>query len=104
MTLRARRWVYLSFIITFAAAAPLVILYTQGYRYNLKRQRLDPTGTLVLSTVPRGAAISLNGQTLKFVTPKTLQAIPPATYNIKLSIDGYRPWEKKLQIKAGAAL
>lgn len=104
MTLGFRRGVYLIFMITFAAAAPLVILYTQGYRYNPKHQRLDPTGTLVLSTVPRGATISLNNQTLKYVTPKTLQAIPPANYTVKLSKDGYWPWEKKLQIKAGSAV
>lgn len=95
---------YFIFIITFMISAPMVILYTQGYRYNSKHQRLDPTGTLVLSTVPSGATISLNGQALKFVTPKTLRAILPATYNVKLSKDGYRPWEKKLQIKAGSAI
>src|SRR3990167_10956256 len=77
MTLRARRIVYSLFIAAFIVTAPLVIIYTQGYRYNLKHQRLEPTGTLVLSTIPKGATISLNGQVIKFLTPKTLQAVLP---------------------------
>ncbi|OGL75306.1 hypothetical protein A3E96_01405 [Candidatus Uhrbacteria bacterium RIFCSPHIGHO2_12_FULL_46_13] len=104
MTLRARRIVYSLFIAAFIVTAPLVIIYTQGYRYNLKHQRLEPTGTLVLSTIPKGATISLNGQVIKFLTPKTLQAVLPGTYTIRLSKDSYKTWEKRLKVKAGEAI
>src|SRR3989344_699546 len=104
MTLRARRIVYSLFIIVFLGVAPLIILYTQGYRYNPKHQRLDPTGTLVVSTVKKGATIALKGEADKFTPPKTLQAVIPGTYTIRLSKDGYKPWEKKLSVKAGEAV
>lgn len=104
MTLRARRIVYSLFIAAFIITAPLIIIYTQGYRYNLKHQRLDPTGTLVLSSIPKGATITLNSQAVKFLTPKTLQAVLPGTYTIRLNKDGYKTWEKRMEVKAGEAV
>ena len=104
MTLGTRRIVYSLFITAFIILAPLIILYTKGYRYNPKHQRLDSTGTLVVSSIPKGAAIILNGQSSKFTTPKTLQAVKPDVYSIKLSKNGYHDWEKHLPIRAGEAL
>ena len=43
MNLRYRRMLYLAFIAVFLAAAPLIILYAAGYRYNFKRQKIEKT-------------------------------------------------------------
>jgi hypothetical protein len=46
-----------------------------------------PSGTLMLTSVPAGAAISVNGQRQAQVTPAQLH-LPPGTYNITVEKDG----------------
>jgi len=48
-----------------------------------------PTGTLMLSSVPQGATITVNGKRIPQVTNTQLQ-LPPGTYNIAVEKDGRR--------------
>ncbi len=100
MTLFYRRIIYLIFVAIFLIVTPLVVLYTQGYRYNFKKNRVQKTGILVVSSIPSGAAIYLNekklvGQT----TDGRIEELLPADYQIKLTKSGYHSWQKKLPIK-----
>ena len=104
MSLRTRRIIYLSFIGVFVVAGPLLVLYARGYRYSADRSTLALTGTLVVSTIPKGANIELNGVPVKYTTPTTLTAIPPNPYHIKLTKSGYKPWTKNITLPTGGAL
>ena len=57
-----RRMVYASFIIIFSILTPIIILYTQGYRYNFKRGRVQKTGILIISSIPKKADVYLNNK------------------------------------------
>src|SRR3989338_2860476 len=57
-----RRAVYVFFIIVFLIVTPLVVLYSQGYRYNFKRGKVQKTGILIISSIPKSADIYLNNQ------------------------------------------
>lgn len=98
MQLGLRRLLYSTFILLFLVAAPLIILYASGYRYNFKAHRLQKTGLLIIETKPKAAKIYLNNQLNKNTTPAELKNLLPDEYLIKLEKDGYYPWTKKLKI------
>ena len=99
MTRLHRRIIYIIFIVIFLIAAPAVILYTSGYRYNLQKGRIQKTGILMLSSVPRGAEIWLNDKKIeKKQTPARLEYILPGDYEISFKKAGYHDWQKKLPV------
>lgn len=104
MTLRTRRFIYSFFILIFAVTAPLLIFYARGYRLSGNQSALNLTGTMVISTTPRGAAIWLNGQKLTSTTPDTIQSVPASTYRLSLIKEGYRLWQKRFNLKSGGAI
>lgn len=94
-----RRVTYLVFISIFLIASPLVILYTMGYRYNFAKGRVQKTGILKVTTIPRGAIIKLNGQVYETSqTPAKIEYLLPGDYEISLTKDGYYDWQKKLAV------
>lgn len=99
MNLRTRRAIAFFFIALFLISAPILIIYTAGYRYNFKKGDLQKTGALVIATVPKNASVSLNAKTLEDKTPVRLNNILPDTYEITLRKDNYYPWSKKLEIR-----
>src|SRR3989344_909147 len=94
-----RRAVYVFFIIVFLIVTPLIVLYSQGYRYNFKRGKVQKTGILIMSSIPKSADIYLNNQLVtQNQTPARLEKLLPADYEIKLAKEGYHNWTKKLQL------
>ncbi len=78
----------------------LVILYGKGYRIgNLLsgHPTVSKTGLLVTTSSPDGAQVFINGN-LTTATSDTIDLLP-GEYTIKISKDGYLPWEKKVTIK-----
>lgn len=47
------------------------------------------TGSIAVSSEPDGAAIFLDGQDTGLVTPDTLTALEPGTYNVSVALEGY---------------
>lgn len=129
MNINLRRLIYIIVIIVFLVAAPLIILGSSGYRYDFKKNKIVKTGSLILDSYPRGAAIYLEGQpyqnpfsggtwkTLsRFIasrdepekeiiqkTPLIINNLIPNEYFIELKKPKYQTWSKKLEIKTGKA-
>lgn len=98
MKLIFRRIVYIFFIIIFLVVAPLTIFYTMGYRYNLEKGRVQKTGVMKITTVPRDADIYLNGEKQASQSPAKIEYLLPGDYEIRLAKDGYHDWQKKLSV------
>ncbi|HUT22316.1 MAG TPA: PEGA domain-containing protein [Candidatus Bipolaricaulota bacterium] len=99
MTLRTRRIIAFLFIAGFLVLAPILILYSAGYRYNFKNGQFKKTGAVFMETEPKGALIFIDGQTMDQKTPAHLTNIFPNFYTVRLEKEGYLPWEKKIEIK-----
>ena len=99
MTLRYRRIIYLVFIAVFLIIAPIITLYSTGYRYNFKKNKIEKTGILNIDSQPRGALIYLNGQ-YQNKTPARFTNLLPDRYQVKVEKDGYYPWQKDLEVKS----
>lgn len=107
-----RRLFYTTFLIIFFIITPLLILYALGYSVS-NGFKLQKTGILVIASEPNNAKIYLNGELqqdfLKKLykqdsyktTPQKIKDLAPGEYNIKLELDGYWSWEKKLAIWPG---
>lgn len=99
MNPRLRFVVFVIFFALFLITAPLVVLYTQGYRYNFNNNRVQRTGILIVSSVPRRADIYLNNE--KYVasqTPTKIERLLAGDYEIRLEKAGYHSWRKRLPI------
>ncbi len=120
MSLAKRRALYISFILAFFIITPLVIGYAAGYKFRLDGFKvgidLEKTGMLVLDTKPQGAKIYIDGRpqqqflqklisgkTGYITTPAKIKGLLPGEYDVKMELDGYWSWEKKLRVDAGAS-
>lgn len=99
MKLIYRRIFFWCSVVIFFTLGPALIMYAQGYRFEFTNRSLVSTGTLVVSSQPVNALISLNGQSLNDKTPLTIESLTPGEYTLALSADGYWPWEKRLTIE-----
>jgi hypothetical protein len=98
-----RRMAYSLFVIFFLIITPVIILYTQGYRYNFKRGQVQKTGIMIISSIPKKADVHLNNNLITGdPTPTRIEKLSPAEYDIKLVKDGYHNWQKKLQVEANS--
>ncbi|MCW1892205.1 MAG: PEGA domain-containing protein [Candidatus Uhrbacteria bacterium] len=85
--------------VMFLAIAPSVVFYTAGYRWNSKKGIIERNGTMIIDTIPVGAAITLNGERVAGKTPMTLKSVAPGTYHIQLDLQGWSSWQKTLDVR-----
>ncbi|MBI2637068.1 MAG: PEGA domain-containing protein [Parcubacteria group bacterium] len=99
MTLKTRRVLYISFMALFFFAAPPLVLYTAGFRYDFEYRRVVETGSLVVKSEPPGAAVYLNGELYRDATPTIINTILPGKIKLLVEKEGYHPWEKEVEIQ-----
>ncbi len=96
-----RKYYFWTIFIIFIIFAPLLILYTAGYRYDFDENKVVETGSFYFKTQPKQAQIYLDGELLEEDTPALLNNILPDEYEVVLSKDGYATWSKKLKVESG---
>ncbi|HAL50561.1 MAG: Peptidase S8 and S53, subtilisin, kexin, sedolisin [Candidatus Uhrbacteria bacterium GW2011_GWD2_41_121] len=101
MPIWIRRVIFWTFVMIFFITAPLLVLYTAGYRYSISSGLVTRTGVLSITTSPRSAEIYLDSQYAGAKTPEVLKRILPGTYGIELRKDGYHSWTGEVEIKSG---
>lgn len=107
MELRTRRRLRVLAWLLFLSAAPLLLAYVIGYRppaSPFTRWPIPDTpvvGALVVRTLPTGAQVLLDGRIVDERTPAGLGSIPIGSHTVRIEKEGYRPWEKRLEIAGG---
>ncbi len=101
MHINLSRILFAAFVLFFVLAAPVVVLYTAGYRLNISNQRLQQTGVVVISTQPRNSTISLNGHRFAQKTPFVMQRVMPALHTVVLHKQGYHEWSQGIRVDEG---
>lgn len=94
---RVLPWLY---VLAFFIVAPILLFYTAGYRYNVKKRLVERNGALIVDGSPKGAAIFLDGINTGNTTPYTFQNVIPGWHTIRVEKVGYSTWEKHLEIRA----
>lgn len=99
-----RRIVFYLFLLAYLIACPLTILYALGYVFKPGVQpELIETGLIHLATRPPGATVYLQGRRYRHRTPMAIRGLLPGRYRLKLTLQGYLPWERRLQVEAERA-
>ena len=96
-----RHTIFFLFLAFFFVSAPLIVLYTAGYRYNVFNGQFVRTGVLSVTTNPRNADISLNKKSIRRSSPHVIKYLIPRSYLLTLTKDGYHTWEAEVEIKSG---
>jgi hypothetical protein len=62
------------------------------------------TGSIVVSSTPAGAAITLDGTDTSQVTPHTLDALTPGEHIVAVNLAGYEPASQTVNVVAGSSV
>ncbi|PIR66714.1 MAG: hypothetical protein COU51_02435 [Parcubacteria group bacterium CG10_big_fil_rev_8_21_14_0_10_36_14] len=100
MQRKYRKIIFFVFAVFFIISIPIILLYTGGYRYNIKKNRLEKTGNLVVNTKTKGVTLYLNERRFENKEEFRIQNILPGEYLIKIIKEGYFDWQKKLAIES----
>ncbi|MBI4592254.1 PEGA domain-containing protein [Candidatus Uhrbacteria bacterium] len=95
--------VFLIFLLAFLISAPLVVLYTAGYRFDLSHGRIVHTAVLNISSEPRNASIFVDEIPYTDRTPAVLETILPGEHVVRIEKTGYLPWETSLSFESKEA-
>ncbi len=74
-----------------------VIAYGRGYRLDLNKTSIKPTGLISATSDPIGAQVLVDG-VLKTATNNSFN-IDPGFYTIRITKESYIPWEKKIRVQ-----
>ena len=99
-----RRRLLIGYILVAVAVAmgTLVLLFAAyGYDVNRKTGDVIQNGTVFLDSSPGGAEITLNGQLQKNKTATRLVLPGSQQYSVKLSLEGYRDWNRTFSLEGG---
>jgi len=103
MEKKTRRIIFFIFVFLFLLSAPLVVLYSQGYRFDFENKKLTQTGGIFLKALPKQAEIYIDEgfsrKTDFFFGSILIEELLPKKYNIKVKKEGYFEWEKNLEVK-----
>ncbi len=101
MNYKWRSTIFLAFTAAFLITAPLVVLYTAGYRYQFGSARIVKTGILSISTHPKSATIFLEDKEQSKRSPNVIKNLRPGETHVRLEKTGYHTWDKTLTIGSG---
>lgn len=87
-------------LIVIGMAAGVAIFLAKGYTFSPKEKRIVGTGILTVTSEPDAASVFIDGH-LTTATNATISQLTPKTYSVKLTKEGFIPWEKQMTIKEG---
>ena len=100
MQKKYRRIIFIIFLLLFIASIPLVLIYTAGYRYNIKKGGLEKTGAIIVNLKTKNAILYLNERAYQVKETLRIKNLLPDDYNVRISKSGYYDWQKKLTVES----
>lgn len=98
--MRKRFLITLLTLFLIGAISFLAIFLAKGYRYNSKTGEVAGTGIISITSTPDQASVFLDGH-LTTATNANVSSLPPKSYEVRIIKEGFIPWEKKVEVKAG---
>lgn len=90
-------------IVVFAVVAPVIIMYSQGYRFDIKKMKFLETGGIYVKTIPGDTTVSIDdnykNKISGFSRDILIQNLLPENHIIKIEKDNYYSWTKTLEVK-----
>jgi hypothetical protein len=89
---------FYTFLLGFLISAPLVLLYTAGYRYHPGLGKIVKTGVVSVTSVPKNSTVFIDGDVQNQKTPATIDNVHATEHLIRTEKEGYLAWEKTLPV------
>jgi hypothetical protein len=103
MSKKTRFVLFIILAVLFFIAAPTVLLYSWGYRFDWQTKKITQTGGFYFKVWPKPALVYLNGKERKktgfFSGAAYLDKLLPKKYTVEITKEGFQPWKKTLEIK-----
>lgn len=91
---------YIFSIVGVVVVTIILVALARGYSYDIFSGQIKENGLVIINSQPSGADISFNGKTSQHKTPYRLVDAEPGDMAIGLNKADYRPWQKKITVKA----
>lgn len=98
---KIRSGIFLVFLTIFVIGAPVIVFYTAGYRVNFNTWRVQRTGVIAITTLPRGASVTIDNELVADKTPYVVQRLTPGDYDVLLQKVGYKAWNQRVTVSSG---
>jgi hypothetical protein len=103
MTKRFKKILFFGLCLLFLIAAPSVIFYSQGYRFDFDNIKIVQTGGFFFKIWPPGVTVGLDQELRKktnfFFDSAFINGLIPKDYQITIQKTDYHAWSKVLKIK-----
>jgi len=104
MSNKIHSFIFFLFLLLFITAAPIALLYSEGYRFDFDDNEVIKTGGLAFKVKPQvRARVYLDGELKKKVSGWTystyINALEPDNYKVKVQRKGFHPWQKTLKVR-----
>ncbi len=102
-----RRILFWFLFLFFLITTTIIILFSQGYRFDQRRMIFVHSGAITIKSLPTSVNISLNGKpqsgkNLDIINNSiTIGGLRPGSYHIQASLPGYSSWEKNVEVHSG---
>lgn len=90
----------LATLIIIGSAAGVAVFLTKGYSFSPESGRIVGTGIVSITSLPDGASIYIDGH-LTSATNTNISNLTPKIYKIKITKEGFIPWEKEVKVLEG---
>lgn len=97
MDKRTRLLISIASMVILVLGTVIGVLLVQGYTLDTKTKKVVQTGVLVVNSVPSGAQIFIDDR-YQDITNTSISFLPSRKYQIRLTKEGYIPWEKEMEI------
>ncbi len=87
-------------VCAFLIIAPLIILYTAGYRYDISTRQFMTTGVLSIDVETEDVRVVVNDIVLSEKPPIRLPNLAPGLYRVDISSPGFHTWNNTVQIQS----
>ena len=95
MNINWRIIIPISSILIVGTGTIIAVQFVRGNTINPTTGEITETGVLSINSQPTGAAIYINDR-LQSATNTNISFLDTGKYNIRLTKEGYRPWEKQI--------
>ena len=95
-----RRIFFFTLVVIFFISAPIMIMYSIGYRYDWATKQILETGVISIDVYPTDAEVYLSDVKINKKIPIRLTNRAPGTYNLRIEKVGYKKWEKNIDVKS----
>ncbi|MAG11427.1 MAG: hypothetical protein CMI52_01305 [Parcubacteria group bacterium] len=98
------KFVFPIFLLLFFVAAPALIFFAAGYRFDFKTGQTSRVGIIIVDGEPRDTSVYLDDKEVAHKLPLKRKGVPPDFYNIILKSDGYHEVWFARDVRAGESL